>query len=237
LTLEGRTDVCEWFCSVVNDPVAAAAATVTVLDVRATIEPWSPVDLAVDALVLNPEKARAGEPVNVSVQVENHGPNGSPATTLAWRHEHDGGTEEAAASVPALSAGENVTLEWTIVAAAGENTVTATIDPDAETQDADGSNNEATARFEPASEPEPPEAGFELKATGYKEQGLQKADLSWTNATGASIDVVRDDVVVATTENDGNFTDHIDNRGQGSYVYRVCEAGTATCSNEVVLEF
>lgn len=93
------------------------------------------------------------------------------------------------------------------------------------------------ATVHPAPQSETQEGEFELQAVGYKEQGRQKANLTWTNATSASIDVVRDDEVVATTENDGAFTDHIDGRGQGSYVYRVCEAGTATCSNEAVVEF
>lgn len=78
---------------------------------------------------------------------------------------------------------------------------------------------------------------LELEAARYKEEGLQKADLSWTGASSSMIDVYRDGVTIATTENDGVFTDHIDQRGKGTHTYRVCEAGTNTCSNEATVEF
>ena len=42
---------------------------------------------------------------------------------------------------------------------------------------------------------------------------------------------------MATTENDGFHTDDINNKGGGSYIYQICEAGTATCSNETIVSF
>lgn len=76
-----------------------------------------------------------------------------------------------------------------------------------------------------------------LMATGHKVHGLQKADLSWSGAASSEVDVVRDGSVVTTTANDGFYTDGIDERGKGTYVYRVCEAGTTTCSNEAIVSF
>lgn len=73
--------------------------------------------------------------------------------------------------------------------------------------------------------------GITLSATGYKVRGLHKADLTWSGATSTNIDVYRDGSLVATTANDGFYTDDINNRGPGSYTYQVCEAGTTTCSN------
>ena len=35
----------------------------------------------------------------------------------------------------------------------------------------------------------------------------------------------------------GAHTDHINARGSGSYAYRVCEAGTSTCSSIVTVTF
>ncbi|MCH8338373.1 MAG: S8 family serine peptidase [Chloroflexi bacterium] len=79
--------------------------------------------------------------------------------------------------------------------------------------------------------------GITLTATGYKVKGLQKADLKWSEATSTDVDVYRDGVIVATTANDGSHTDNIDQRGGGSYTYKVCEAGTTTCSNEATVTF
>ena len=55
--------------------------------------------------------------------------------------------------------------------------------------------------------------------------------------TSTDIDILRDGGVIAAAANDGAFTDHINQRGGGSYVYQVCEAGTMTCSNEATLVF
>ncbi|NNE41591.1 MAG: hypothetical protein HKN14_11825 [Marinicaulis sp.] len=66
---------------------------------------------------------------------------------------------------------------------------------------------------------------------GYKVKGVQHADLTWAGAGGASVDIRRNGSVVATTANDGAYTDNIGNKGGGSYSYEVCEAGsTMACS-------
>ena len=77
-----------------------------------------------------------------------------------------------------------------------------------------------------------PTGGFSLAANGYKVRGRWTADLTWSGAGSSSVDVYRDGAKVATTANDGAYTDATDNRGGGSSAYRVCEAGTTTCSNQ-----
>src|SRR4029434_7760430 len=72
-----------------------------------------------------------------------------------------------------------------------------------------------------------------LQARGYKVHGLQTVDLFWNGATSANIEVYRNGVLIATTLNDGFYTDHINRTGRGTYTYRVCEAGTGNCSNQV----
>ena len=79
--------------------------------------------------------------------------------------------------------------------------------------------------------------GITLSATGYKVGGVQHADLSWSGATSTSVDVYRDGAKITTTANDGAHTDNIGRRGGGTYTYRVCEAGTTTCSNETTVTF
>ena len=84
----------------------------------------------------------------------------------------------------------------------------------------------------------PNETGtINLSASGYKVRGQHVVDLTWSGASGANVDVERDGGVVTTTSNDGAYTDNTGNKGGRTYRYRVCEAGTTTCSNEVTLEF
>ena len=79
-------------------------------------------------------------------------------------------------------------------------------------------------------------SGITLAATDYKVKGLQKADLEWSGAT-SSVDIYRDGGLITTTENDGFYTDNIDQRGRGTYIYQICETGTAICSNEATVTF
>jgi len=109
---------------------------------------------------------------------------------------------------------------------AGTYTVTLTVTDDGGAADTTSGGVTVTA---------PP--AISLAATGYKVRGLQRADLSWSGASGAGVDVYRDGVLIFTTANDGFETDAIDARGAGSYAYRVCEAGTAVCSSVVTVTF
>lgn len=79
--------------------------------------------------------------------------------------------------------------------------------------------------------------GITLSARGYKVKGVQHADLSWSGATSTSVDVYRNGAKVTTTANDGAHTDNIGKSGGGTYTYRVCEAGTSTCSNDATVVF
>ena len=74
-----------------------------------------------------------------------------------------------------------------------------------------------------------------LSANGYKVKGRKKVDLEWNDATGANVDIYREGSLIATTANDGAYTDNMDTRGGGSYVYQVCDEGT--CSDTVTVSF
>src|SRR6266545_1162923 len=96
----------------------------------------------------------------------------------------------------------------------------------------------ATPTATPTPTPTPTPGQITLSARGYKVQGRQAVDLSWTGATSNSIDVYRNGVLIATVPNiPGFYTDHIGARGKGTYTYRVCEAGTQNCSNQVTVRF
>ena len=76
-----------------------------------------------------------------------------------------------------------------------------------------------------------------LTARGYLAKGLQRVELRWSGAQSPSIDMYRNGVLVRTLSNDGRATDRINLTGSTTYVYRVCEAGTSTCSSEEIVAF
>jgi hypothetical protein len=82
------------------------------------------------------------------------------------------------------------------------------------------------------------EIEISLTASGYRMHGVHTVDLSWSGATSANVDIYRDGVVRATVPNTGSFTDSIGVRGGNArYTYKVCEAATQNCSNEVTVRF
>jgi hypothetical protein len=86
--------------------------------------------------------------------------------------------------------------------------------------------------------PTPTPGPITLSARGYKVQGQQRVDLSWNGATSNNIDIYRNGVLITTVPNiPGFYTDNIGTRGKGTYTYRVCDAGTQNCSNQVTVKF
>jgi hypothetical protein len=111
-----------------------------------------------------------------------------------------------------------------------------------------GADNKVYAFMLPAGTPTPtptptPTAtatatpGIALSARGRRLQGQRAAQLSWSGATSNRVDVYRNDALIVTTRNDGLYTDRIGGTGHGSFTYKVCEAGTQTCSNETTVIF
>jgi PKD repeat protein len=89
-----------------------------------------------------------------------------------------------------------------------------------------------------AAEQPPPPAGFILTATGSRARGGRHVGhLNWTGAGSSHVDVFRNGTWIATTPNDGSYSDAIGAVGRGTYVYSVCEPGTFVCSNEATVSF
>jgi subtilisin family serine protease len=85
--------------------------------------------------------------------------------------------------------------------------------------------------------PPPPSDDFSLEANGYKSKGSQKVDLTWSGTSVSQVDIFRDGQLISTTSNDGSYTDALNTKGGGSYVYQVCEQGTSTCTAQVSVVF
>jgi hypothetical protein len=86
--------------------------------------------------------------------------------------------------------------------------------------------------------PTPTPSQINLSAIGRRVQGRHTVNLTWSGANSANIDIYRDGVVIATMPNNGSYKDFIGVRGGNArYTYKVCEAGTQNCSNEVTVRF
>jgi hypothetical protein len=78
-----------------------------------------------------------------------------------------------------------------------------------------------------------PSSGITLSVRAYKVKSTKYADLTWSGAAGTNVDVYRNSITVAVTPNNGAYTDK---PGKvSSATYKVCEAGTSTCSNSVTV--
>ncbi len=79
-----------------------------------------------------------------------------------------------------------------------------------------------------------PSSGITLAVSTAKVRGNTTATLSWSGA-GSSVDVFRDNVLIATV----GGTSYADNlgKGGGTRTYRVCNAGSTTCSNSVTVSY
>src|SRR5436190_109310 len=85
--------------------------------------------------------------------------------------------------------------------------------------------------------PTPTVGPITLSGRGKKVGGINTSRLIWSGATSSNIDVNRDGSVIATVPNSGHYNDSTGTTGQASFVYKVCEAGTQSCSNSVTVRF
>lgn len=80
-----------------------------------------------------------------------------------------------------------------------------------------------------------PPVSISLTATKRTQGKKRYVDLAWSGAATSNVDVFRNGSRLATTANDGAHTDQLS--AAGSYTYKVCNAGTSTCSPDVTVTF
>jgi len=78
---------------------------------------------------------------------------------------------------------------------------------------------------------------IQLRASGRKVGGINTVRLTWSGATSNNIDVYWNSVLLTTVPNTGTYTDSTGDTGRARYTYKVCEAGTSSCSNDVTVRF
>ena len=106
----------------------------------------------------------------------------------------------------------------------------------------DGSGGECSpfgSRWSGGGDP-PPDGGGDPPSTlavSTEQKGPNwRANLTW-NGGGASVDVFRNNVRIATVSNAGSYTDNLGKNPPASAGYRVCDAGTSDCSGTVTVNF
>jgi len=93
-----------------------------------------------------------------------------------------------------------------------------------------------TATVSPTATPTPGQ--IILTARGYKVRSRQAVDLGWSGATSSNVDIYRNGTrIVTVPSSPGSYTDSPGGHGHAAYTYRVCNAGTETCSNQATVRF
>jgi len=161
----------------------------------------------------------------------------SESITLSWQHDDD---SEQGFELQRKLASSGSWPAGAISIGAGSTGYTDTgLDPatayDYRLRAVNGAGNSAWSNTASGATLEAP--AISLDANGYKIKGVGKVDLTWSGAGGSQVDIVRDEAVIATVVNSGNYTDDTRKKGGATYVYRVCEAGSAVCSNDVIVVF
>jgi subtilisin family serine protease len=80
----------------------------------------------------------------------------------------------------------------------------------------------------------PPAATLSVTGSTGK-NGRWTASLSWSGLTGSSVAVYRNGSLLATTTNDGSYTNS--GRGSGTFTYKVCTTSGDVCTNEASITF
>jgi hypothetical protein len=83
--------------------------------------------------------------------------------------------------------------------------------------------------------PTPTPGQIRLRFGAHLRDGFKVVKLNYIGATSPTVDIFRNGDLLATANNTGSYVNVL--RVRGIYTYKVCEAGTTNCSNEVEVRF
>ena len=207
------------------DPVLDAFGVI--IDSGGPVEPVT--DIATTE-VNAPSSVVKGDQVDVYVTVQNAGNQDVNSFDVVLKDLTDG-LDIGNQTVSSLAAGTSTTLNFL-----WDTSTASLVDHELEGShnlSDDNSANDAVTTVVTVNEA----SEITLTATGYKVRGRHHADLAWNGANSDFVDIWRDGALIATTSNEGTYTDNTNNVGGGSYIYQVCEQDTSTCSNEATVTF
>jgi hypothetical protein len=170
------------------------------------------------ALVYEPSNPENQDPYS-PVWAEDIGtPSGARfAVGSAWRRNFSGGTVVVNPGTTTVTVG----LGGTYYREDGALTTSVTLGPT--------TGAILRSNGQPPPPPPPPPQGISLTAT----VSGTSVRLTWSGMSSTRTDIFRNGHRAATINNTGAYTDRLGRHAHGTYTYRVCAAGTQTCSNNV----
>jgi hypothetical protein len=82
-----------------------------------------------------------------------------------------------------------------------------------------------------------PPATVTLNGTVWKVKSMQRVDLAWTSGVWTSTNIYRGSMLIKTLASGAAYSDYPGGSRGASYSYKVCSAGTTTCSNQFTITF
>jgi PKD repeat protein len=80
-------------------------------------------------------------------------------------------------------------------------------------------------------------APIPLNVSAWTDPTRKLMQLTWTGATGTAMDVYRNGSFIKNTPNSGRYTNAYAGPSAATYTYKVCAAGTTTCSTAATVRF
>lgn len=193
-----------------------------------TTPPPPVTDLSVSQLGA-PASANTGATVTIPVTITNTGNQNVTTAIPVSLSATAGSISNPNQSIASLNAGASATVNffWTAPATAATVSFTATQG----VADDNAANNQLTA-----STTVTVPATITLTVTKTTNRGRRIANLAWSGATSANVDIFRNGGLLVTTANDGAYSDTVPSKA--TYTYRVCQSGSTTiCSADVTVTF
>jgi hypothetical protein len=140
---------------------------------------------------------------------------GNLTSQLGWRSSLDGQIGTGGSFTRALTA--------------GTHTITASV------TDSGGLTTERNVIVYAVAAPSTSTAA-QLKATARtSRKGIRSTKLVWSGLTSPKVDVYRNGTWVSSKTNDGVAGDRVSSKG--TYTYKLCNDGTATCTNQASVTY